>query len=273
MSLRGSAAGIVLLLAVGPVGAVSAGGCPIQLPQGDEPVSLDPADFVAVIDNTFWPMAPGTRWVYRESDPRGNAQRVVVTVTDRAKEILGIQATVVHDVVSEDGNLVENTFDWYAQDVCGNVWYLGENTKEYENGVVVSTAGSWEAGVDGAQAGVVVPADPAVGMTYRQEFLAGEAEDTAAVLSLDEQAQVPAGHFVDVLLTKDVTPLSPRVLEYKLYAPGIGPVLVFGVSGGSDQERLVSFMPPASPSAAGLEATARRSRCAPIRGRSSPRSA
>ncbi len=115
--------------------------------------------------------------------------------------------------------------------MCGNVWYLGENTKEYENGKVVSTAGSWEAGVDGAQAGVVVPADPQIGMTYRQEYYQGEAEDSAEVLSLSEQAQVPFGHFRDVLLTKDSTALQPRVLEYKLYAMGIGPVLVLGVSG------------------------------------------
>jgi hypothetical protein len=146
-----------------PTASAAGGGCPIDLPQGDDPVALDPADFVAEVDNPYWPMAPGTRLVYRESDPRGNAQEVVVTVTDRTKEILGIDATVVHDVVREHGELVENTFDWYAQDVCGNVWYLGEKTKEYENGEVVSTAGSWEAGVDGAMAGVIMPADPQVG--------------------------------------------------------------------------------------------------------------
>jgi hypothetical protein len=239
--------GIVVVLAIGalPAGVAGAGLCPIELPQGGDPVTLDPADFVTEIDNPYWPMAPGTAWVYRESDPRGNAQEVEVTVTDRTREILGIVTTVVHDVVREDGELVENTFDWYAQDVCGNVWYLGENTKEYEDGEVVSTAGSWEAGVDGAMAGVIVPADPQVGMTYRQEYAAGEAEDAGAILSLDEQAQTKAGHFTDVLLTKDFTPLHPRVLEYKLYAPGIGPVLVLGVSGGPDREVLVTFTPAA----------------------------
>ena len=121
------------------------------------------------------------------------------------------------------------------------MWYLGENTKEYEGGVVVSTAGSWEHGVDGASAGVTMPANPQLGQAYREEYRAGQAEDQAAVLSVDEQAQVPAGHFKDVVLAKGFTPLHRRVLEYKLYSPGVGPVLMFGVSGGSDVERLVSF--------------------------------
>lgn len=233
-----------LMVAAFPSGGRAVVTCPIELPRGGDPVTLDPADFVAAIDNPYWPMAPGTRWVYREADMHGSEQRVVVTVKARTKDILGIAATVVHDIVSEDGVLVEDTLDWYAQDVCGNVWYLGENTKEYEDGVLVSTEGSWEAGVDGAQAGVIVPADPQVGMRYRQEYREGEAEDRAEILSLDEQAQAPFGHFTDVLLTKDFTPIKRRALEYKLYAPGVGPVLVLGVSGGADREELVSFETP-----------------------------
>ena len=139
---------------------------------------------------------------------------------------------------------MENTFDWYAQDICGNIWYLGENTREYEGGQVVSRAGYWEHGVDGSQSGIALPGDPQVGMTYRQEYYAGEAEDEAEVLSFDEQAQVPYGHFRHVVLTKDLTSLEPRILEYKLYAPGIGPVLVMGVSGGSDREELLKFSSP-----------------------------
>ncbi|MGZ8603601.1 MAG: hypothetical protein ACXWX9_02450 [Actinomycetota bacterium] len=240
------ALGAAMILTLGSLsaGAATAGECPIELPQGGEPANLDPSDFVEEIDNPYWPMAPGTRWVYRESDPAGNAQRVEVTVTTRTKAILGIDATVVHDVVSERGELVENTFDWYTQDVCGNVWYLGEATREYEGGVVVTTEGSWEAGVNGAEPGVIMPADPQVGTAYRQEFLAGEAEDAAEVLSLAERAQVPFGSFRDVLLTKDVTTLQPRILEYKLYAKGVGPVLVLGVSGGSDREELLRFDAP-----------------------------
>ena len=244
--LAGLSVAVLLAMGAWPAGIADARPCPVPLPQGSDPVTLDPADFVGQIDNPYWPMAPGARWIYRESDPQGNAQKVKVTVTTRTKEILGIQATVVHDVVTERGELVENTFDWYAQDTCGNVWYLGENTKEYENGEVVTTAGSWEAGVDGAQAGVIMPGDPQVGLTYREEYYAGEAEDAAEILSLDEQAQVKFGHFRDVLLTKETTPLHRRVLEYKLYAKGIGPVLALGISGGSDREELIRFTPPSA---------------------------
>ena len=235
------AAATALLVGVAalPAVEVAAAPCPIDLPQGSDPVTLDPADFVAQIDNPYWPMAPGSRWIYREIDRAGNAQRVTVTVTTRTKLIVGIDATIVHDKVTEHRELVENTFDWYAQDDCGNVWYLGENTKEYEDGKLVTTEGSWETGVDGAEAGVIVPADPADDMTYRQEYYAGHAEDMAEILSTEEQAGVPVGHFNDVLLTKEFTPLEPRVLEYKLYAPNVGPVLALAVSGGLGREELV----------------------------------
>jgi hypothetical protein len=212
------------------------------LPQGDEPFALDPADFVEGVDNPYWPMASGSRWVYRETDRKGDVQKVVVTVTDTKKTIVGIPATVVHDVVSQDGKVVEDTFDWYAQDRWGNVWYLGEDTTEYEDGKA-STAGSWEAGVDGAQAGVVVPGQPEVGMAYRQEFYEGEAEDAGEILSLDEQVEVPVGSFDGVLMTKDWTPLEPKLVEHKFYAKGTGPVLATTVSGGSDREELLSFQP------------------------------
>jgi hypothetical protein len=188
------------------------------------------------IDNPYWPMKPGTRWVYREG-----RQRVVVRVTHRTKRVAaGIRGRVVRDTVTEDGKLVEDTFDWYAQDAKGNVWYLGEDTTEYENGKPVSKEGSWEAGVDGAQAGIVMLAHPRVGRRYRQENYPGHAMDAAKVLSLREQVEVPAGHFRRVLLTKEFNPLEPRVLEYKLYARGVGPVLALGISGGADREELLS---------------------------------
>jgi hypothetical protein len=212
------------------------------LPKSTEPVELDPADFTTEIDNPYWPMRPGSRWVYRETDGEGGEQRVVVTVTDRTRKLAnGVTARVVRDTVTEKGALVEDTFDWYAQDAQGNVWYLGEATKEYENGRVKTTAGSWEAGVDGGEAGVIMPAAPEVGLRYRQEYLPGEAEDRGAILSVDEQAEVRFGHFDDVLLTKDYTPVEPKVLEYKLYARGVGPVLVFGVSGGGGTEELLRY--------------------------------
>lgn len=226
-----------------PTGASEGQAVAPALPQGSEPVELDPADFVAEIDNPYWPLAPGSRWVYRETDAEGAEQRVEVTVTNRTKTILGIEATVVHDVVTEDGEVIEDTYDWYAQDTDGNVWYLGEDTKEYENGEVVTTAGSWEAGVDGAQAGVIVPGDPQVGMAYRQEYYAGEAEDVGEILSLDERADVPFGSFDGLLMTKDTTPLEPKVLEHKFYAEGVGLVLALGLSGGGGREELLRYEP------------------------------
>ena len=229
---------LVLIAAVACGGSESAGND--DLPQGGEPVELDPSDFTTEIDNPYWPMQRGSRWAYREAGENGD-QRVVVTVTDRKKVVDGIEALVVHDVVSEDGEVVEDTFDWYAQDAEGNVWYLGEDTKEFENGKVVSTEGSWEAGVDGALAGVIVPADPQPGMKYRQEYYAGEAEDAGEVLSLDETATVPYGSFDELLKTKDTTPLEPDVVEHKYYARDVGPVLAVAVSAGGGREELISF--------------------------------
>lgn len=213
-----------------------------SLPQGAERVDLNPAEFTTVIDNPYWPMSVGSRWVYRERDGEGGVQRVVVTVTDRTKRIAnGVEARVVHDVVSDGGEPVEVTDDWYAQDSDGNIWYLGEETAEYEGGRVVSTEGSWEAGVDGAQAGIAVPAEPRPGLAYRQEYYEGVAEDRAEVLSVEEQVEVPFGHFTGVLLTKDLVPSEPRVLEYKLYARGVGPALTLDVSGASGREELISY--------------------------------
>jgi hypothetical protein len=245
-SLTPSVAGAIAVLALLTSGCGSNGSENEQpgsrrLPQGSEPVELHPGDFTTRIDNPYWPMTPGNRWTYRETDEEGKEQRVEVTVTGKTKEIAGIMARVVHDVVSEKGRPVEDTYDWYAQDKDGNIWYLGEDTREYENGKVASTKGSWQAGVDGAQAGIVIPADPEVGMSYRQEYYAGEAEDAARILSLDEQAGVPLGHFSDVLLTKDYTPLEPKVLEHKYYAKRVGPVLTIAVSGGGGREELLKF--------------------------------
>jgi hypothetical protein len=228
-------------VACGLVALVAAGGCTsdekdsAKLPAGNETVKLDPADFTTEIDNPYWPMAPGDKWVYREGE-----QRVEVTVTNQTKSIDGVEARVVHDIVTRDGEVVEDTLDWYAQDASGNLWYLGEDTKEFEDGKVASTEGSWEHGVDGAQAGILLPAEPEVGTTYRQEYYEGEAEDAARVLSLDEKVQVPFGTFDGVLMTKDYTPLDPSLLEHKFYARGVGLVLAMGIAGGSDREELLS---------------------------------
>ena len=234
-------AGIVLASGLLAAAAACGGGSKAAaLPQGSEHVSLDPASFTTEIDNPYWPMAPGDRWAFRETDAKGANRRVEVTVTDQTKTIMGVEARVVHDVVTENGALVEDTYDWYAQDADGNVWYLGEDTKEYENGKVATTEGSWQAGVDGAQPGIVVPADPEPGMSYREEYYAGQAEDAARVLAVDEKVEVPYGFFQGVLLTQNVTPLSPKVAEHKFYVKGIGPVREITVSGGSDETELIS---------------------------------
>ena len=236
------AAVAVLALGAAAGGVVAAQREDGSLPRGSETVHLNPANFTTRIDNPYWPMKPGTRWVYRETDSEGARQRVVVTVTRRTKRIAnGITARVVRDVVTEKGRFVEVTDDWYAQDRRGNIWYLGEDTTEYENGRPVSKEGSFEAGVDGAQAGVIMPANPRPGLAYRQEYYAGEAEDRARIVSLREQAEVPAGHYRPVLMTREWNPLEKKVLEFKFYARGVGPVLAVSVSGGSDREELVRF--------------------------------
>jgi hypothetical protein len=221
------------------------GGSASELPQGSEPVELDPAEFTTEIDNPYWPMSVGSRWVYDEVDEEGNVLKVEVTVTERTKQIAnGVEARVVRDVVSEDGEPVEVTDDWYAQDSEGNIWYLGENTAEYENGKVVTRAGSFEAGVDGAQPGVIMPADPQAGMTYRQEYYAGEAEDQGEILSLDQQVAVPFGRFTDALMTRDINPLEPKVNELKFYAPDVGPVLTLDIGTvGGGREELIRYTP------------------------------
>jgi hypothetical protein len=222
----------------------TAGAATPTLPQGSEPVNLNPAEFTTQITNPYWPMTPGSRWVYREVDG-SERLRVEVKVTNRTRLIAnGITARVVRDVVTHKGVPVEVTDDWYAQDSTGNIWYLGEDTAEYnKHGKVVSRAGSFEAGVDGAQPGIIMPANPVDGMTYRQEYYAGHAEDKAEVLSLDEQVEVKFGHFPQgqVLMTKDINPLEPKVLEHKFYAKGVGPVLTLDVSGASGREELLRY--------------------------------
>ena len=211
-----------------------------DLPQGDDPVDLDPADFTTEIDNPYWPMSPGTRWTYNEVDEEGKNLKVVVIITRETKKLAnGITARVVRDTVSVDGELIEDTFDWYAQDSEGNVWYMGEDTAEFKNGKITTKKGSWEAGVDGALPGIAMPGDPQPGLAYRQEYFQGEAEDNGEILSIEEMAEVPFGQFHNVLLTKDTITIEPDVLEYKLYAKDVGPVLVFGVSGGGGREELV----------------------------------
>jgi len=183
---------------------------------------IDAARFVANVDNQYFPLVPGTRFVYETSD---GGERVEVRVTEETKTIMGVTCTVVMSREFEDGELVEETADWYAQDTDGNVWYFGEDTKEYEDGQVVSTAGSWEAGVDDAQPGIIMPGSAAVGDTYRQEYLAGAAEDMGELVSLEESVTVPYGSFERVVKMREWTPLEPGDEEFAYYAPGVGLVL------------------------------------------------
>jgi hypothetical protein len=201
---------------------------------------IRPGDFGGPVDNLYFPLIPGSRWVY-EGKQRGGTERTVVVVTPDTKAILGVANVVVHDTVSEDGTVKEDTFDWYAQDREGNVWYFGEDTKELENGVVVSTEGSWEAGVDGAKAGIIMKARPRAGVTYRQEYYRGHALDFAQVVSKSESVTVPAGTYRHVLKTKEFTPLEPKLLEHKYYARGVGVVREATVKGGADRVQLMEY--------------------------------
>lgn len=209
---------------------------------GDYRVDLDPAGFVAVVDNPMLPMVPGSRWVY-EAEEDGEIERIEVVVTDQTREIMGITATVVRDTVTVDGELVEDTYDWFAQDEAGNVWYLGEDSTEYEDGAAVSTAGSWEAGEDGALPGIVMRGEPRVGDVYRQEFYAGEAEDMAEVARTGATETVPYGSFAGLLVIREWTPLEPDVVEEKYYAPGVGVILEVTVQGGSGRAELIEYLP------------------------------
>ena len=218
------------------VAACGSGGTRVAAPVAQ----LDPGNFTTNIDNPYWPMTPGTRWVYSEDGENGRKQRVTVTVTSRTKRVAaGIRGRVVHDVVTQGGKVIEDTYDWYAQDSKGNVWYLGEDTTEFESGGRRNHEGSWEAGVDGARAGIMMLAHPRVGRRYRQEHYKGHAEDRAVVISLNGRGRVPWRSFSGALVTRDSNPLSPGPWEHKYYVKGVGPVLT--VSRGGSREELVPF--------------------------------
>jgi hypothetical protein len=200
----------------------------------------DPADFVDEITNPYLPLTPGSTWTYSATGEDG-AETITVTVLDETRLIQGVEATVVHDVVTdESGGVLEDTYDWFAQDAAGNVWYLGEDTTEYD-GKEVSTEGSWEAGKDGAEAGLAMPAEPRVGDGYRQEYYPGVAEDRAEVLDLDTSLTLAYDVFDDLVKTEESSPLEPEVVEHKFYAEGTGLVLERTVAGGDEVVELVSY--------------------------------
>jgi hypothetical protein len=202
--------------------------------------SFDADDFVAGIDNPYLPLTPGTVFHYRSETPDG-VETNDVAVTRLSKQILGVQVTVVHDQVFVDGELAEDTFDWFAQDAEGNVWYFGEDSKEIEDGQVVSTEGSWEAGVGDNEPGIIMLAHPKVGLAYHQEIAPDIAEDMARVLSLKASPEVPYGSFDNCVGTMEWTPLEPGFREHKSYCPGVGLVLEDQPKGGHIRNELVSI--------------------------------
>ena len=234
---RGSVTALCACLALlGPALAA----CGSHGDRGSSPTALLKSKrFVSRVDNSWFPLTPGTAFVYRGVQD-GEPGRDIVTVTGLSKVIQGVRCTVVYDRVYLRGRLFERTSDWYAQDDRGNVWYLGESTAELDrNGRVKSTEGSWEAGVDGAVAGILMPAHPKVGQAFRQEFYKGEAEDHSQVLSVSARVRVPFTSSNTGLLTKEWTPLEPGVVDHKLYVRGIGEVKEETIRGGDERFVLV----------------------------------
>jgi hypothetical protein len=229
----------------------AAGECGSQLEARQELcATLGPAAYTPAIDagrylsplqtaaapNPYFPLVPGTKWVYA-----AGTETTTVTVTERTRVIQGVTCIVVRDVVEESGQVVEDTDDYFAQDVEGTVWYFGEIAKNFENGELADIGGSWNAGVDGAQAGTLMRAAPMVGDVYRQEFALANAEDAGEVLSVTASATVPATSCTNAcVLTRDFTPLEPDAEEEKYYAPGVGLILEVDLETGQRNE-LVSF--------------------------------
>ncbi len=204
-------------------------------------VTIDPANFVATVTNPWYPLTPGSTWSYtgvRETEPANGT----VTVTKDTKVVLGVRCTVVQDVLFLKGALAETTLDYYAQDREGNVWYFGEDTQELDaQGRIVSTEGSWLAGVGGARAGIIMTAHPQIGQSYRQEFYPGQAEDHAQVTSLSTSVTVPAGSFSNAQTTREWSPLEPNVIDQKFYVRGVGLVKELTARGPTEENDLVSF--------------------------------
>jgi hypothetical protein len=205
------------------------------------PATISPGDFVREVTNPWFPLKPGSVWRYKGLKEGVNTTDVV-TATHRTKKILGVTTTVVHDAVSVKGKPEEVTDDFYAQDRHGNVWYFGEETEELNaHGKTTSTEGSFEAGVEGARPGVLIPGHPKVGLVGRQEFLKGEAEDRFRVLDLQASVSVPFVSTRKALRTREWTPLEPAAVDNKYYVRGVGTVREVAVKGSLEKLELVSY--------------------------------
>jgi len=203
------------------------------------------ASFVDGIDNPYFPFIPGTTWSY-EGIEDGEVERIEVVVTSEARIVDTVPAVVVRDTVTLDGELIEDTYDWYAQDLAGNVWYLGEDSKEYDGGEFVGSAGSWETGVDGALPGIIMYADPAAHLNepYRQEYYIDEAEDVGEIVQVDAEVTVRGITYSNVVVIREWNLLEPGVFENKYFAPGVGVVLEEIVEGGSGKVELLDSSLP-----------------------------
>jgi len=208
-------------------------------------VDVTPEDFVEVVDNPYFPLIPGTKWEYEIRKGGVLIEKDSVEVLHEKREVNGIQATVVRDIVSIGEQIVEDTYDWFAQDKDGNVWYVGETVDNYVGGVLVNHSGSWEWGVDGALPGIIMWADPAAHLNeeYYQEHFPGAAEDKGQVLSVTESVTVPFGSFEDVVKTRDFSTLETHLSEHKFYAPGVGLIKEIDMNGG-EEVLLISFTKP-----------------------------
>ena len=197
--------------------------------------TIDPANFVATIDNPYFPLKPGTTFIYEGQTPDG-LNHTEFFVTHNTKVILGVTCIEIHDTVQIAGTLEEDTLDWFAQDKDGNVWYFGEHTMELADGRPTTLAGTFVGGVNGAQPGIIMEAHPAIGDFYRQEFDLRNAEDFAEVVSLTETVTVPTGTYSNCLKTKETTPLETSLLENKYYAPNVGNVSTVDLTTGQRVE-------------------------------------
>ena len=255
ISTKASVATITAGLAVGLVGGCGSSGgggsssstsaAPNSAPRlapihGTYTPSIDPADFVATIDNRYFPLKPGTGFHYKGVAEDGTTpQTDDMVVTSQTKKVLGVSCTVVRDTVRSRGRLIERTYDWYAQDKAGNVWYMGEDAREVQHGRLVRVSDSWQGGVKGAQPGIIMPGSPKPGDEYRQEYYPRYALDQARVLGGGGRVRVPDGSFKTTLLTEETSPIDPA-RERKYYVAGLGDIKEQTVAGNHEQIQLVS---------------------------------
>lgn len=220
------------------IGVIAAIGCSSD-PAGPAYEPDIPSQWVGAVTNPFFPLVVGTTKTF-EAQTSAGVETTIVEVLNQTKVVNGVTAIVVRDRVSLGGSVIEDTYDWYAQDAAGNVWYLGEDSKEMQNGRVVSTDGSWEWGKDGALPGIIMWANPAahMGEAYRQEFYRGEAEDWGKVVAANQTVTVRQGTYNGCIKTEDWTDLEAGSLENKFYCPQIGVALEVK-SGGSTRQELV----------------------------------